>query len=87
MDIFIVLFGIAIIIFGIKLPKLFNGLFESVKDERQIIKMGFTFKIAGYIVLIGGNFQTKNKIFLQDNMPIIKEARILVISASGCDVK
>ncbi len=36
MDIFPVVFGNGIIIFGKKLPKLFDGLFESVKDESKL---------------------------------------------------
>lgn len=53
-DIFLVLFGIGIIIFGMEPSKLFDGLFDPEKDEGQFIKLKFGFKIAGYTILIIG---------------------------------
>ena len=40
------------ILLGLKIPKLFKGLYDSEKEERMLIKMSLTFKIAGISSLI-----------------------------------
>ena len=44
--------GIVMIIIGTKTPTLFKGLYESVKDEEQIKKLGTAFKIGRYILIL-----------------------------------
>ena len=63
MGIVFIVMRIGMIFAGFNVFNLFKSLFESEKEEKQFVKLGFTFKIFGILILLFGILETARYLY------------------------